>query len=83
MKAMALLEGSDLTNLILYFPIRVLCTDVDMRVTVIPPNKVTAGLHLPVKLTLVTQHRPQLPSRATVSRCCGKTTSNRQLHQSL
>lgn len=41
MKTMALLEGSDLTNLILYFPISF--TDVGMCVTVILPNEVTAA----------------------------------------
>lgn len=80
MKTMALLEGSDLTNLILYFPISF--TDAGMCVTVILPNEVTAGLHLPVKPTLVAQQRPRLPSRASVSRSEKSQVTDSCIHHS-
>lgn len=69
MGTLALLEYSNLSNLILYFPISAdYVTHVGMCVTLTPSNKVTARFHLPSRPDLLAQHRSQLTSTANVSR---------------
>lgn len=69
MGTLALLECSNLSNLILFFPISAgYVTDVGMCVTLIPSNKVTVRFHLPSRPDLLAQPRSQLTSTANVSR---------------